>query len=465
MKSIRIFLLLVPVFAVLGGCQKFVEGFETSPNDPTEVTPALQMSSAQLGTFASFVGQLARVSNVLTQGCAGTDFQLVNVATYDIQEGDNDNEWESLYADCLIDLESLIGNAEVNPRYAGIAQVLKALNLGLLTDIWGDVPNSQALQGLQGVDFFNPAFDAQEDVYRDIQQLLSDAVINLGSADEDNLETPGADDFIHGGDAAAWIVTAHMLRARYAIHLTKRNEADAVSNALSALDDAVNAGMVGADNDANAKFGTAGAELNPWNAFINNRGGYIKAGEALVDLMNTINDPRVPFYFTTDTGGIYRGTPLGSIDQSTSDVGPYFATDNASAPLVTYAEAKFIEAEARFRDGDAAGAAQAHNAAIIAHITLVTGAAPDAAYVTDQASETASTISLEKIMTHKWVAMFTQVETWTDWRRTGIPALSPDPRGVVSGIPRRFPTPLSERNTNSNAVVVSDILTPVWWDE
>lgn len=465
MKSKRILLLLVPVFAVLGGCQKFVEGYETSPNDPTEVTPALQLASAQLGTFSSNVGQLARVSAVLTQGCAGTDFQMVDVATYDIQEGDNDNEWEGLYADCLIDLESLIAGAEINPRYAGIAQVLKALNLGLLTDVWGDVPNSEALMGLQGTDFFNPAFDAQQDIYTNIQQLLTDAIANLQSTDEDNLEVPGADDFIHGGDPQAWIITAHILRARYAIHLTKKDATGAATEALAAYDDAVDAGLIGPENDANAIFGTAGVSLNPWNAFITNRGGYIKAGAALVDLMNTINDPRVPFYFTPDTAGTYTGTPLGSIEQWTSDVGPYFATDNAPAPLVTYVEAKFIEAEAHFRAGNTGPAAQAHNEAIIAHITQVTGAAPDAAYTADQASETAGSITLEKIMTHKWVAMFTQVENWTNWRRTDIPSLTPDPRGVVAGIPRRLPTPLSERNTNSNAEVVSNVLTPVWWDE
>ena len=61
--------------------------------------------------------------------------------------------------------------------------------------------------------------------------------------------------------------------------------------------------------------------------------------------------------------------------------------------------------------------------------------------------------------------MFTQPEVWADWRRTNLPAITPNPDGKTDGIPRRFATCIDERLYNSNAVIISDLLTPVWWDE
>ena len=90
---------------------------------------------------------------------------------------------------------------------------------------------------------------------------------------------------------------------------------------------------------------------------------------------------------------------------------------------------------------------------------------PDPAYLAANANETDATVSLEKIMTQKYIAMFTQPEVWTDWRRTDLPALTPNPDANIQGIPRRLTTAQSERLYNSNAVVVANLLQPVWWDQ
>ena len=72
--------------------------------------------------------------------------------------------------------------------------------------------------------------------------------------------------------------------------------------------------------------------------------------------------------------------------------------------------------------------------------------------------------SLNMIMLQKWIAMFTQPEVWSDWRRTGIPNLTPNPQGVIDVIPVRYPSEQRERNNNPNAIVISNLITPVWWD-
>jgi hypothetical protein len=190
-------------------------------------------------------------------------------------------------------------------------------------------------------------------------------------------------------------------------------------------------------------------------------------GGIIADTMNVMNDPRLSFYVAKDDSGKYTGTSCVEGNGAASDVGKYLATQNVSFPLVTFAEAKFIEAEAKLRKADAAGAATAFNDAVLASVKQVTGANADATYTTAYASETAASISLEKIMTQKYMSLFAQVEAYSDWRRTGIPTLEVNTNAVGgnSDVPRRLPTVLEERLYNTNATKISDIRTKVWWDQ
>ena len=461
MKKIKI-LILVAILSITYGCKKYTEGFEVSPNSPSQVTPSLLLSHCELAVMVHYTGQLARVPSILMQQSAGTDFQFIDVASYLIQEGDNVNEWNSIYADGLSSLKRLIEvSGDANPHYRGIAKVIKAMELGLATDIWGDVPNSEALLGESGAAFYNPHFDTQQSIIADIQSILSSAIVDLDPA-KSNILIPGSDDFIHGGDVAKWTKTAWMLKARYANRLSKR---DANGSATDALSYIASAGLTGSADDAHAVFGTNGNELNQWYSFNLTRSNYMKMGKYLMELLKSTSDPRLSFYATTDEDGNYTGTAPDSTNTNTSNLGAYYGSSASPLPLVTYAEMKFIEAEANLRLSNAQAAADAHNAAVIASVEKVTGATIDSVYLIAQASETSGTITLEKIMTQKYVAMFTQVEVWSDWRRTNFPTLTPNPDGVVNSIPRRFVTSFDERISNVNAIIVTDILLPVWWDE
>lgn len=449
---------MVLALLVMSACSKFVEDLDVSPNDPGSVTPGLLLSNAELAIFASYQGQLARTANILTQSLAGTDFQMIEVAQYTLLEGDNVNEWEVIYADCIQSCNTLLKDfGDGNPYYSGMAKVLKAMALGLATDYWGDIPASDANRGLEGE--YNPTYDKQEDVIKMIQSLLDDAIADFAMDVTANAVLPTVEDLIAGGDVDAWKKAAYMLKARYAIRLTKKGAVAAADAALAAL---TSAGLTGNADDFIAVYGVAGNELNPWDAFEKNRAGYIRMGGNLVDIMNGSSDPRLSKYAAKDTGGVYSGTPNGSTDNNSSPIGSYLRATGAD--LLTYVEAKFIEAEAQFRKGALQEAADAHNAAVKASVLKVVGAA-DTAFENAHASETSASITLEKIMTQKYVALFGQCEVWADWRRTDIPALTPNPQGNVNTIPRRLVTPLSERLYNANAQVVSSIESRVWWDE
>jgi hypothetical protein len=462
MKKIIGPILLAVLFSV-SGCKSFIEGWDVSPNTPTEATAPLLLSEIEVATFMYYTGQLARTPSIFIQQTAGTDFQMVDIANYTLLEGDNVNEWEGLYTDCIMNEQLLINDfGNPNPYYAGIGKILKAMSLGLLTDLWGDVPNREALKGLTGVSTveLNPHFDAQETVIQDIQSLLSEAITDLSRPAEDNIIVPGIDDYIFGGDPAAWINSAWILKARYANRLSNRNPAGSANDAITFLSN-----IDPALPDLMSIHGEQSNEQNQWYAFQQDRGNYMQMGEYFIELLKSINDPRLPFFALPNLDGEYTGTAKNDNSTNTSDWGPYAGTaGETDLPLVTYFEAKFIEAEANLRLGNNNEAAAAYNDAVKASLLKVTGA-PDTVFEALYAAEDGPGITLEKIMTQKYIAMFTQTEAWTDWRRTNLPVLEPNPDGVVDGIPRRFPTTRSERNYNSNAVVVSNILTPVWWDE
>ncbi|MGB3463648.1 MAG: SusD/RagB family nutrient-binding outer membrane lipoprotein, partial [Cyclobacteriaceae bacterium] len=66
----------------------------------------------------------------------------------------------------------------------------------------------------------------------------------------------------------------------------------------------------------------------------------------------------------------------------------------------------------------------------------------------------AGNITLEQIMTQKYIGLFVQPEAYSDWRRTGIPSLSPVSGSVV---PVRWPIGSDEILFNSNAPREGDV--------
>ncbi len=346
-----------------------------------------------------------------------------------------------------------------NPYYRGIARVLIAMNAGLATDLWGDIPLSEASLGQSGN--LKPKYDTQEEVIQQIQTLLDDAIVDLSADLADNKLVPTIDDFVYGGNVEAWKKAAYVLKARYSNRLSQRNAAGSATAALAALAN----GFGSPADDCNMIFGE-GNSMNQWFAFEQNRGGYIKVSTTFVDALTAASDPRLPVFVGTDINGNISGTPPDDVTVTTSSyVGDFYASASSSIPLLSFVEQKFIEAEAQLRAGNAGGAATAHNEAVIASVLQVTGAS-DPTFEAAYASEDANSITLQKIMYQKWVALFAQCEAYADWRRTDFPALIPNANGNTTTIPVRFIYPQGERlynaaNFPTGAIGLTD---PVWWD-
>jgi hypothetical protein len=346
-----------------------------------------------------------------------------------------------------------------NPSYAGMAKVLMAMILQINTDCFGDVPYTDALKGEEGVS--TPAFDSGQDIYNSINDLLDAAIADFarGEAGEDVI-APGSEDVIFGADLDKWIKAAYTLKARNAIHRSGPQGAAAYNEALTAL----NNGMMSNADDMEMPYGTSDPdEANAWYQF-NTQRGDLAMGKFLVDMMVANNDPRLPFYALPDGNGDFTGSPVDVPVSSASRLGPFFGSINSPVPLMTYMEAMFIKAEALL--GTNAAAADIHAAfegAVRASLDRTGVASADADTYFAAIDPGVGNVTLADIMNEKYVAMFTQIESWTDIRRTGIPALTPNVGRPE--IPSRYPYPQQEIDLNPNVPASSPgLFDKLWWD-
>lgn len=452
----------------LGGCKKLVEDYEISPNNSETATPELLLSSSEVNLFFIYHSEIARQSSVFMQMMAGTDRQFLGVDKYEPASISADFSWNAYYTNMLPDLKYMQTKAEAQNKWhiIGISKVLQAMALGLITDTFGDAPVAEATQGTA---LENPRFEPQAQVYQAIQNLLQEALLIFERSDVKNYNGPLAADFIFNGNIARWRTITYMLQARYHNHLSKKDPQGSAQAALNAIDSALANGLNSPANDAKTVFSTAQGQQNFWNSFTNNWINYAKVGKYLVDTMQANSDPRLPLYANPTPQGGYKGYPAGGDGQTlvnqVSGLGDMFVAANAHLPLVTYAEARFIEAEAAFRLGNTPRAALAYNAALEAALSFEEINSTERITYLNAHKKDATTISLAQIMHQKYLASFLQVEAWVDWRRTSFPSLKPANGNATSGkIPRRMPTPQNEVLYNRNAPNVSDITLPVWWD-
>ena len=409
--------LVVVVLCAIGlfGCSnQWLDDYRLDPNRPSEVSMQVLLPAIQ-ANYAMVQGDvLARASAEWMQHMTS---QIRTAYEYNY-----DRTWNNAYAGGLYDLKLLREQALAldAPAYAGIADIMTALYMGLLVDHFGDVPFTQALSGSQNL---KPGYDSGAVVYDSIFSLLSRGKEQLLRS---SAMVPGGDDLMLQGDLGAWAAVADGLVARNLNHLSELPAYDAAA-VIAACDSALGVGVdfqIGFEEEINQ---------NPWYQFtVIDRVGYFTQEGFLHSRMDSTADPRVAFY---------RSSDLWSI--------PSLGAATADLPVLTTFELEFIKAEAQFRSGDLAGARGSMEQGIAANMSYL-GVASDSAQLYIDSLPGATT--LELIMEEKYISMFTQGESWTDWRRTGYPALSADPLWYLTEIPRRMPYPESEYLYNNQQV-------------
>ncbi|MEN8158000.1 MAG: SusD/RagB family nutrient-binding outer membrane lipoprotein [Bacteroidota bacterium] len=449
-----VILLLV---AFISSCEKWIDPtMNEDPDAPQSVPMSLMVPAIQQTMGFNLMGNnTVRTTNLWMQFYDGIARQSLTEMRYQLNTADVTNIWSNIYTELLNESKLLAEKAveEGSPHNAGMAKVMTACGLGIATDLFGDIPYSDALKGSENV--LKPLFDTQEEIYTSIFSLLDEALLDL--ADEEDLIGISGD-VIYGGDVDAWIAAAHALYARAELQLSKVNGADAYNGALDHIADAIGEG-----GDMEVPFESA--NKNPVFQFMEQRTD-IRICQTFLDELEANTDPRIPFYVAENDDLELIGSPPASGTESASWPGDYMAAEDASTVLISYAEVKFIEAEALLQTGDAAGAAAAYNAAVLASVAKVTGEDGQTWMDDNNITKNDASIDLESIIMQKRHALVGQVQPFSDWRRTGIPNLTVIAGATKTEIPRRFPYSQDEIIYNeANIPPVGSIIVPVWWDE
>jgi len=460
-----IYLIILAIFFTVSACEQWTDpDINIDPDAPSDVPPRLILPTIQANMAYDIGGNdLVRPTNMWMQYFNGYARQSLTQGRYSYTPADVNNLWNSLYATTLMDLKQMKEKATESEsnHFEGVADILTALTLMSIVDVWDAVPWTEAFQG---GDNLNPVPDSQESLYGVIVTLLDDAIAKLKEASTgSSLEG----DMIFGNDPAKWVNAAYTLKARAILVQSGRN-----SNAYSQVIAVLNEGGI-SSNDGNMSFGFSDAEGagHPLYQFMLERGD-ITMGKTFIDILIAMADPRIETYAAENDEGGYVGGTVGSEQAELISVpGDYAAADGAFVYFATFAETSFMKAEALLPT-DAAAAYDAYLAGVLASvqqagIEVADLAALEADYADFYAAVTdggANGLTLEKIIKQKYIALYNTALAYNDYRRTGFPSEIVAPVSAnLTEMPKRFPYSQGEITYNANINTVP-LTQRVWWD-
>lgn len=466
----KLYMLLFLLSSITAGCEKYLD-INDDPNNPTQAPLTGLLSDATFQT-AENTQDLGSITSYYVQYLASPNPASSTDIHDEVSYGD---EWAGLY-NVMTDLSDLEKQAQATgaTEYQGVAKILKAIQLGMTVDAWGAIPYTEAFFA----ETLTPSYNDDRALYEEIFTLLNDGIALL----ETGASTVkiGNDDFIYEGDINKWIQTGYMLKARYLNHLSK-TATYAPVEVLAALDK----GYTSNEDDAQVNYFTE--QVNPWASVAISNAGLILGGwlsEQFIQAMNGttygVFDPRLPFMADTTEEGTYVGTENGagrgtappSGARSTLTTDTWYAAQTAPVLIATYAEQRFIEAEAAFRANQRERAYQAYREGIRAHMNkLGVDTTQRNIYLAQPiVSMGAANLTIDDIFREKYKVMFLHPEAWVDARRYNyqykdmtLPA-NHNP-ALTGNFIRRLPYPDSELTRNRSNVPAVQLSTPLWWDQ
>ncbi len=477
MKTFKNIFCCLVLGLVLGSCTSDFEKINTNNNSPIDVQPSLLLRSVIWDYNENMAYEGFVSGGLLSQHFTAVDFNLFDRHSL-LEPQFGGNPWPFIYEN-LRNNEIVLEKAISIPTfevYEGPARILKAYMAMELTDIFGDVPYSEALNGKNGV--FNPSYDNQSDIY-----LSDDGIIdNLRKAKEaiDNYQgnIPLEGDILYGGDLNQWRKLASSLLIKAYVRIsdvlttginlqTLYEEGDFIS---ASEDDATFHFTDGAPNN----FRMATARIGDFNIYI--------MSETSEELLKEYKDPRIGKFFRT-TGNDpmeYRGFLNGpDASQTTISIADYSLagtvfrenTGALKANIMTAWETNLFLAEAAHKGIITADAKVLYDLGVSQSFDYWEVEMPSD-YLENEGFYS-ETDGLEQIITQKWISSYIKgFEGWIEYRRTGFPELKTVSASLNDNvIPVKMPYPIDEAALNSAAfneatssIGGNSINAPVWWD-
>ncbi|NML21602.1 SusD/RagB family nutrient-binding outer membrane lipoprotein [Pseudoflavitalea sp. G-6-1-2] len=435
------------------------------------------------------------------------------------------SHWLTTYPRELKNVQNIVDKtandpAQVNQHAA--ARILRVMIYSKLTDMYGDIPYSEAIKGFTQKNLL-PKYDKQEDIYKDFFKELDEAVDGLNAA-----AAPLKGDLFYDGNIARWKKLGNSLRLRLGFRLSKINAAESKKQVEAAIAKGVmtEAGDICMVRHMAVSYASGENRGNGRSQVFKGgtRSNGFRIAAALTDTLVATHDPRLYVFAGAYDGdvvieagvpdvtkyippmGIPNGfmpwnvsgglgnvvTPEGtfSIDNNEKVLQPSIYVSALDAPFfhVTPAEVELLLAEAAVRGwGGQTNAKDHFNKAVqfgcvaAQHYPKAPAISQDdiddvkayyAGYFADDAK------AMTAIHTQMWVNFFLNgTEAFANWRRTGLPNLVmfTGANGYTPGgteISRRFFYPESEiiQNPKNYQEAVTrlgenSMFKRVWWDK
>lgn len=522
-KQLFIACMVLMAVPTLYSCKKGFEELNTDPINIISTTPDKLLAPALVNAIWPGMSRNRSFNNELMQVTVGQSDGDNTVFRYAFRANVSDYLWNAWYVQLtnFKQVDSLArasadGEKISNASYQGIGKICKVWLFSNLTDIYGDIPYFQALEGDQ--QNVTPAFDRQKDIYLDLFKQLEEANTLLARGDTIVVSS----DPVYKGNVAQWRKFANSLYLRLLLRVSGKADVQqqCIAKIKQIIEDPNQYPVFQSNADCARILWSGGTSTtDPFTSpYLNGVRAQDFRGPALCSffLDNLIgwSDPRyvssTPYGsgsigrwgIAQASGGGWYGVPSGYLPGQGVTKGCYFQSyDNASTGgtwslqqnqftgiIMQYSEVQFILAEAAAKgwiNGDTKtyyyqGIASAINywvpnfpesitsADFTEHLKNLDAAGEiwDDNFPLEQ--------KMEMIHLQKYYALFmTDMQQWFEYRRTGHPVLPKGPGLSNNGImPARLVYPVYVQAANpvnyKEAVAVQgpdEIFTNVWWQQ
>lgn len=478
MKKILISLTVLSLLTF--ACTAEFEAINENPNAPENIGPQFLLSNV-ISVIAdnNTYNQGFRLANYLAQFAASVEFERID--RYEM--GTNSEYWNTIFQ-LLSDIRSMQENEAANEAYQAVGDILRSYLYSQLTDMWGDVPYTEALQAKDGR--YTPSYDTQENIYTDPDQGIL-AVLEQSAATLETTTSAIQGDMMFDNDLDQWVRFANSLRVRYLLRISKR------LSDFSELENLAASGKLMRSNADNAVVPYLSAAPNQWPMSQASLGLYQehRMTRTVDSILSVWNDPRLSVLYKPTQQSVNEGSPafkglLNGQSRETisarginlNDISLFGAIfrevpDGVDAQLMQYAELQFALAEAAERGYISGDPKTYYQNGIAASFDYYEVDLP-VDYLVQPAIVLDGNDDLSKILTQKWLSLINNGhEAWFNIRRTGIPALQAGPDNLNGGrYPVRYLYPESEQATNSanyqeaaGRIGGDDINSRGWWEK
>jgi len=484
-KHTALFLLAGLVLSLFS-CRKDFDELLNDPTRPANVNPEFLFTESMIrSTSDDIIGIRTEIWNLMVWNQQVGDIRGVegSVDFYSYGAAASDDIWNRWYVASLTNIREIIRMTEADPgsvNKLAIARIWKVYLFHRITDLWGDIPYSEALEANSENSNLSPAYDRQAFIYADMLNELKAAVASMDA----DFESLGAADPLYGGDLDQWARFANSLRLRLAIRISNADPDLAQQHGVEVL----TANRFIESELQSARFPHDEARPLPifslFNVLVdNNPTIHYYPSQTFINLLEGKADPRLPIFANpTEESRIFGLTDFAGIPNlaltsdvqnfssfNTSRIDERFSNEAMEGNTMSYSEVCFLRSEAALK-GWGGTPQEWYEEGVRSSMQYYSIA--DTSITAYLANAGAFNGSLEQIITEKWITFQYRdgFEPFAEYRRTGFPILKEVDGTPINSVdfPQRLPYPESELLYNSENVKnvnegINDLASKVWW--